>query len=214
MTFKQYHTQIKQDERYQKLNFSPDGRDHYVYRVTDYTRTYKQHYYGSHTPPKGKKYKSLMEEFWTYRTSSKKNVLNENAKDKYKVKILKVFDNPAMKMIYESYLHHYFDVKNNDSFWNGSNQTPYSFDTTGVFSWNKGLTKYTHISIFNISVKVKEQCKNRTADYYTKTARCMKGELTPMFNKKHTISTKNKIGQKCKGRYNTFSEEKKRRKLY
>ncbi len=122
-----------------KLNFNIDGREHYVYRVTDYTRNIKEHYYGSRTPPKSKKYKSLIEEFWTYRTSSKKNVLNEDAKDNYKVKILKVFNNTADKMIYEAFLHQYFDVKKSNSFWNESNQTPFGFDTTGVSSCNKGI---------------------------------------------------------------------------
>ena len=114
-----------------KLDFNIDGREHYVYRVTDYTRDINQHYYGSHTPPKDKKYNNLIEEFWNYRTSSKKNVLNEDAKENYKVKILKVFNNTSDKMIYEAFLHQYFDVKNNNLFWNKSNQTPFGFDTTG-----------------------------------------------------------------------------------
>jgi len=137
MTFKQYYTKLKKYKKYKKLDFTPDGREHYVYRVTDYTRDVNQHYYGSHTPPKNKKYDSLIAEFWTYRTSSKKNVLNEDTKENYKVKILKVFDNPADKMIYEAYLHQYFDVKRNNNFWNGSNQTPFGFDTTGKQGPNK-----------------------------------------------------------------------------
>jgi len=110
-----------------QLDFVPDGREHYVYRVTDYNRNVKQHYYGSHTPPKNKKYNNLIDEFWTYKTSSKKNILNENVKNNYKVKIIKVFNNPADKIILESYLHQYFDVKNNNLFWNESNQTPFMF---------------------------------------------------------------------------------------
>lgn len=43
---------IIQDNRSKKLNFNPDGKKHYVYRIIDYTRTEKQHYYGSHTPKK------------------------------------------------------------------------------------------------------------------------------------------------------------------
>ena len=115
-----------------KLFFEPDDREHYIYRVTDYTRTEKEHYYGSHTPEKGKKYDSLVEEFWEYETSSKYNVLNKDKKEDYKVKILKVFDNPADKMIYEAFLHQYFDVKSHNKFWNESNQTPFGFDTTSV----------------------------------------------------------------------------------
>jgi len=123
-----------QDERSKELDFDKDGREHYVYRVTDYTRTDKEHYYGSHTPEFNKKYNTLEEEFWTYRTSSNYNILNEDKKEDYKVKILKVFNNPADKIIYESFLHQYFDAKRHTKFWNESNQTPFGFDTTGKVS--------------------------------------------------------------------------------
>jgi len=43
-------------------------------------------------------------------------------------------------MIYEAYLHQYFDVTNNKHFWNGSNQMPFGFDTTGV-THNGRITK-------------------------------------------------------------------------
>jgi len=119
------------------LFFEPDGREHYVYRVTDSTRSEKDHYYGSHTPHKGKIYTSLIDEFWTYRTSSKYNVLDENKKEQYKIKIINVFDNPADKMIYEAFLHQYFNVKLSSKFWNESNQTPFGYDTTGK-SFNVG----------------------------------------------------------------------------
>lgn len=76
-----YKEAVFKDERIKKLNFEPDGREHYVYRVTDYTRTEKQQYYGSHTPKKDNKYRNLVDEFWTYRTSSKYNTLNEDKKE-------------------------------------------------------------------------------------------------------------------------------------
>ena len=126
-----YKKLVLQDERSKELIFEADGREHYVYRVTDYTRTEKEHYYGSHTPRLNKVYDSLEEEFWTYRTSSDYNILNEDKKEDYKVKILKVFDNPADKMIYEAFLHQYFDAKLHKSFWNESNQTHFGFDATG-----------------------------------------------------------------------------------
>ncbi len=142
-TYSIYKKLVLQDERSKKLDFNVDGREHYVYRITDYTRTEEEHYYGSHTPEFGKEYNSLEEEFWTYRTSSKRNILNENRKEDYKVKILKVFDNPADKMIYEAYLHQYFDVTNNKHFWNGSNQTPFGWNNTNmvVTSERKWVTK-------------------------------------------------------------------------
>jgi len=49
-----YKNLVLQDERSKKLNFEPDGREHYVYRITDYTRSEKEHYYGSHTPKNSK----------------------------------------------------------------------------------------------------------------------------------------------------------------
>jgi len=124
-----YKKLVLQDERSKKLNFEPDGREHYVYRITDYTRNMEENYYGSHTPHKNKKYDSLIDEFWTYKTSSKYNILDENKKENYKVKILKVFDNIADKIIYEAFLHQYFNVKLNFKFWNKSNQTPFNFNT-------------------------------------------------------------------------------------
>ncbi|MEA3452324.1 MAG: hypothetical protein U9Q83_10545, partial [Bacteroidota bacterium] len=127
-----YKKIVLQDERSKKLNFNSDGREHYVYRVTDYTRNLNKHYYGSRTPPKNKLYKFLEDEFWTYRTSSKYNILNENKKENYKVKILRVFDNPGDKILYESFLHQYFNVKLHNKFWNESNQMPWKFDTTGM----------------------------------------------------------------------------------
>jgi hypothetical protein len=122
-----YKKLVLQDERSKKLNFNKDGRKHYVYRVTDYSRIKEQHYIGSRTSSKD----NLLEDFWLYRTSSKHNVLNENKKEQYKIKILKVFDNPGDKMVYEAFLHQFYNVKLHKSFWNKSNQTPFGFDTTG-----------------------------------------------------------------------------------
>jgi len=131
MTFQQYKLQILEDPRSNKLNFNIDGREHYVYRVTDYTRTINQHYYGAHTPSKDKKYNNLIEEFWTYKTSSKYNSLNEKTKENYKVKIVMIFNNSADKIIFESYIHHHFNVKNSNYFWNRVNALPWGFDRTG-----------------------------------------------------------------------------------
>ena len=52
-----YKKLVLQDKRSKKLDFKPDGREHYVYRITDYTRGEKEHYIGSHTPKKEKVYK-------------------------------------------------------------------------------------------------------------------------------------------------------------
>jgi len=173
------------------LFFEPDGREHYVYRVTDHTRSEKEHYYGSHTPKKGKKYNSLEEEFWTYKTSSKYNVLNENKKEQYKIKILKVFDNPADKMIYEAFLHQYFNVKLSTKFWNESNQTPFGYDTTGVSHSEETKKK---ISAGNKNKIVSEETR-------LKLSKSSKGRA-------HTQESKNKISAAHLGK--TLTEEHKR----
>ena len=137
MSFLTYKNIISIDPRYIDLNFKPDGREHYVYRITDLDRTEEQHYIGSHTPRHNKAYGSLTEEFWTYKTSSKYNTLDSSNKDRYKLKILKIFDNPADKILYEAYLHKIYDVKSSIYFWNRSNQTPYGFDTTGFSNYTE-----------------------------------------------------------------------------
>lgn len=118
-----YKKLVLQDPRSKKLDFNPDGKKHYVYRVTDYTRNEEKHYYGSRTA----KLSNIIEDFWNYKTSSKYNILNESKKENYNVKILKFFNNPADKIIYEAFLHQYFNVRNSNSFWNKSNQTPFHF---------------------------------------------------------------------------------------
>jgi hypothetical protein len=86
-----YKNEIIKNDVQGKITFDKDGRDWYVYRVTDLSRIDEKHYYGYHVPKKGKKYKSLIEEFWTYKTSSKFNDLDESNKENYKIKIVKVF---------------------------------------------------------------------------------------------------------------------------
>jgi hypothetical protein len=134
-----YKNLVLQDERSKKLCFKPDGREHYVYRITDYTRDEKEHYIGSHTPSKGKVYSNLIDEFWTYKTSSKYNVLNEDKKENYKIKILRVFDNPADKIIYEAFLHQYHDVKLSNKFWNETNQGPLNWSNTNMIVTSERL---------------------------------------------------------------------------
>ncbi len=126
MSFLKYKKSVVEDPRSEKLDFTPDGRNHYVYRVTKD----REHYYGSRT--------DLNEDTIgvTYFTSScNKNFAKDfkaNPKN-YKVKIIKSFNNPGDKILFESYLHQKFDVKNHDNFINRANQTAFGFDTTGVF---------------------------------------------------------------------------------
>jgi len=113
------------DERSKKFKFLNDGRKYYVYRASDYNGL---HYYGSRIS----KENNIIKDFWKYGTSSdRKQVILENS-ELYKVKIIKEFDNSDDMYIYESYLHRCFDVKDNDIFWNGANQTPFGFTTANV----------------------------------------------------------------------------------
>lgn len=123
-----YKKLILKNQNSNKLNFNPDGRKHYVYRITDFTRNSEEHYYGSRTS----KLKDILKDFWNYRTSSKYNKIIKENKEDYKVKIIKIFDNSGDKILYEAFIHQFFNVKLHNSFWNKSNQTPFGFDTTGL----------------------------------------------------------------------------------
>ncbi len=128
MTHQQYKEEVLKDPRAIKFDFTPDGRIHYVYRVSKL----KEHYYGSKTEKIGLVEETLGTDYFT---SSKNKGFKRKFKKNpqlYKSKIIRYFDNKSDKQIFESYLHHYFDVKNHPSFINRSNQTPFGFDTTGT----------------------------------------------------------------------------------
>lgn len=122
-----YKNIILEDERSKILRFNKvDNRFHYVYRITEIKT--KKHYYGSRTS-----IKEPLLDLINYGTSSKRKLDIINNPENYKFKIIKVFDNSGDKMLYESFLHQYFNVKEKDNrFWNKSNQTPWGFDTTGL----------------------------------------------------------------------------------
>lgn len=136
MTFKQYHNQIKHHPKCSRLNFNKvDGRYYYVYRVTSiYDGT---HYYGSRV--------SVIEpkkDFWSYGTSSsqigRKNHIIE-CNYEYKLKIVKIFDNNGMKILWEAYLHHNFDVRINDKFWNKANQTSFGLVSCSIIKTGESV---------------------------------------------------------------------------
>ncbi len=131
MTAKKYKNTIMTDSRSKRLNFEPDNRLHYVYRVSNKYITY--HYYGSKTEDVGIVTETIGV---SYFTSSANDIFERGFRDypnDWEVTVVKRFDNPADKMIFESYLHDYHDVKNHSDFINRSNQTPFGFDTTGKF---------------------------------------------------------------------------------
>lgn len=103
-----------------------DGRFHYVYRIKNLITL--KYYYGSRTSKDEPKKDIGLKYF----TSSKyiKDDFKNNTQN-YSIKIIKIFDNPEDKIMYESFLHAKFNVKNHKKFLNKSNQSKSGFDTTG-----------------------------------------------------------------------------------
>lgn len=130
-----YKNKVLEDERSSKINFSIDGRTYYVYRITDLET--REHYYGS----RNSLIENLDEDLKKYGSTSKRKKSIIESYDKYKLKIVRTFDNPGDKIIFEAFLHQYFDVKLHPKFWNESNQTPFGFDTTGFKFRNTKETK-------------------------------------------------------------------------
>lgn len=177
MNYQNYKTHILKDKRSTKLNFEIDGRTHYIYRITHITN--KEYYYGSKTGDTsilGVKYfsSSLDEEFIKDQ--------NLNPLD-YKYKVIRIFDNPADKMLFESYLHQKFNVKKRNNFYNRSNQTPFGFDTTG----NKEIAQKISNSLKGRkhSTKTKENMSINHAD--------VNGENNPNYGKHQSDETKQKV---------------------
>ena len=134
MSFKHFKQSIimEREISFQKV----DDRYYYIYRITNLENNI--HYYGSRVSiihpmnDLGNKY---------FSSSKILKPLAEENPDNFKFKILKIFDNKWDKILYESYLHQYFNVKNNDKFYNKVNQTQSGFDTTGVKNLHSSKTK-------------------------------------------------------------------------
>ena len=117
-----------------------DGRYYYVYRITD--KINKKHYYGSRVSVKHPK----MDLGVVYMSSSNDIEFmkdQEECPQRFKYKIVRIFENNIDKILYESFLHQYFDVKNHKKFINRSNQLPSGFDTTGYISCKHKETHQT-----------------------------------------------------------------------
>ncbi len=130
MSFKNYLKDIQRDRRYHKLRFNVDNKIHYVYRVSKDGL----HYYGSRTdkiqPLIGIKYfTSSMDK--DFKADFKNNTST------WKIKIIRTFCNRSECILFESYLHNFFDARVHQKFINRSNQTPFGFDVTGVFVGGK-----------------------------------------------------------------------------
>ncbi len=150
-----YKNLILEDERSSKFKFNIDNRVYYVYRVTDIET--KEYYYGSRIQVK----ETIEDDFWFYCTSSKKKQDILENPQKYKLKVIKVLDNSDDMMIYESFLHQYFDVKSNKNFWNGSNQTPFGFSTAGLHPINLHNSLRKGISWGNHTEKAKRKISDK-----------------------------------------------------
>jgi len=127
-TFSSYKSYILTDERSKKLIFQPDGRNYYVYRITNIK--INQYYYGSRVT----KLEPIDDPGIKYFSSSTiKNFINEQKiqPNHFKYKIIKIFNNPADSIIYESFLHQWFKVSSNYIFINKANQTPFGWNTSG-----------------------------------------------------------------------------------
>lgn len=214
-SYSEYKKLVMNDKQSDKFKFLIDGRLYYVYRVTEIKT--QNYYYGSRIQVKN----DVNEDFWSYCTSSERKQIIKNHKELYKVKILKIFDNINDMIIYESFLHQYFNVKYNIKFFNKANQTPTFFnvvawnkgktskeDSRILAAWNKGLTKHVDDRLMLISTKMIDISKNRSPDYYTKTGRDMSNTNNPMYGRKHSVSSKKKISEKALCRIPFTDEER------
>src|SRR5574344_1780003 len=104
-------------------------KHHYVYRITN--KELNKHYYGvrsSKVEPKldlGIKY---------FSSSRDKEFMNEQKvnKDRFKYKVIKIFETRKEAVNLEIKLHNKFDVGKNNLFYNKAKQSAIGFDTTGL----------------------------------------------------------------------------------
>ncbi len=149
MNYFEYKKRILENPKAKILNFESDSRIHYVYRVTDKRKPL--HYYGSKTEKHGVDKETIG---CGYYTSSKDTNFRNDFKMNpcyYKVKIIRYFDNPGDKILFESYIHQKFKVKDNFVFANITNQTPWGFDTTGNVAIRSKLKEIN--SVINLDPK-------------------------------------------------------------
>jgi len=137
-----YKNEIMNDNRSKKFNFLDDSRKYYVYRISD---NKGNSYYGSRISQKDDIYEDLLNYCSSTRDKERKKHILEN-KDNYKFKVIKTFSNRDEMIIYESFLHFYFNVKDNKNFWNKSNQSPFGvFFRKDIWKDEKFLLKMSKI---------------------------------------------------------------------
>ena len=130
---------IKTYKKYKELNFhklktmyvSEPDKYFYIYRITNIKE--HKHYYGcrvSSVHPSN----DLAVKYISSSSDSEFKEEQKSNKENFKYKIIKIFDNNADKILYECFLHQYFDVKTHSDFYNISNAIPNGFDTTGFIT--------------------------------------------------------------------------------
>jgi len=130
MTFKNFKKQAFKNQKIIKLVFEKvDSRYYYVYRITN-TKENK-HYYGSRVSKVIPQYDLGIKYFSSSDILQKEIISNP---ENFKYKVVKILDNNGDKILWECYLHQYFDVKMHDSFYNKANQRLFGYDTTGMVS--------------------------------------------------------------------------------
>lgn len=179
---------------------------HYVYRITN--TKLRKHYYGTRTsnvePAKdlGVKY---------FSSSSDKEFRNDqkNNTQDYKYVIVSVFNSRQEALELEIKLHNKFNVGMNKSFYNRANQSSLKYDTTGTtFNLSKEAKNKISKALKN-KPKTKEHIENviknhgmRGKNHNELSKKMMSintsGEKNPMYCKKHTIESINKMKQSSK----------------
>jgi len=187
MNFKKFRTQF-----FDTFNFEIDGRLHYVYRITEIDTNMS--YIGSRTCNRSihDAYTTCTNDLKSYGTSSYRKEFIKANLDKFKFKILRIFDNSVDKILFESFIHQKFDVKHNNKFWNKSNHTPNGCDTTGrQFTHSEDHIKKRTESRSKTMLEVGEDGLNR----YQRAS--IKANKTKLKKDKNGLSQYQKLAKKA-----------------
>lgn len=169
----------------------------YVYRITNLE--HNKHYYGvrsSKIEPSndlGIKYFSSS----TDKEFKKDQLINPN---KYKYKIVKIFQTRNDAVLFEMKLHNKFNVGINSSFYNKAKQTSCGYDRTGTFHSDDSRLKMSTQAIGrqspNKGIKFTDSWKQNLSIHHANVFK----ENNPMFGVKHSDISKKKMSERQKNR--------------
>ena len=202
-----YKNLVLEDERSYKINFNIDGRVYYVYRITEIET--KEYYYGYRIQVK----EDILDDLKAYGSTSKRKKLIQENTEKYNFKIIRIFNNAGNSIIFESFLHQYFNVKSHDRFFNSSNQTPFGRDTSGRVSVNGVMVNRDEFKEQNLKFHTKNMvsCKNKnTLEYMQATKEEFDNNPNLVgvnYGRITSNKTKDRMSKSLKGRI--FSKEHK-----